>query len=99
MRRRPSHIDQTMEQAREALTHCTVTPSARMPPAAPVDVWVAASGLQKGIRRGDAQAALACAMTLLLHDPDRLWRRLSGIAIEDIGIAGLTTATQVIAVS
>lgn len=62
----------------------------------PVSVWVAASLLQKAIRRGRTDLAAAAAATLLVNDPDRLWRRLGGIAFEDVGLAdpcvvGLTT--------
>jgi hypothetical protein len=63
----------------------------------PVSVWVAMSALQKAIRRGREDIALRAAATLLLDAPDRLWRRLGGIAFEDTGIAdidavGLVTA-------
>ncbi|MCA3647040.1 MAG: hypothetical protein IOC54_10665 [Methylobacterium sp.] len=53
----------------------------------PVSVWVAASALQKAIRRGHADIAIAAAATLAVNDPDRVWRRLGGIAFEDIGLA------------
>jgi len=43
--------------------------------------------LQKAIRRGRTDLALAAADTLLRAAPDRLWRRLSIIAVEDVGIA------------
>lgn len=50
---------------------------------------VAAALLQKSIRRGRADLALAAADTLLRAAPDRLWRRLSIIAVEDIGLGDL----------
>ena len=53
----------------------------------PVSVWVAASLLQKAIRRGRSDLAIAAAATLAVNDPDRLWRRLGGIAFEDVGLA------------
>ena len=53
----------------------------------PISVWVAASLLQKAIRRGRSDLAIAAAATLAVNDPDRLWRRLGGIAFEDIGLA------------
>jgi len=53
----------------------------------PVSVWVAASLLQKAIRRSRADLAIAAAATLAVNDPDRLWRRIGGIAFEDIGLA------------
>ncbi|OWK18712.1 hypothetical protein AJ88_00890 [Mesorhizobium amorphae CCBAU 01583] len=47
------------------------------------------SAMQKGIRRGDTALALGAAATLMKSDPAKLWRRLSGIAFEDIGLADL----------
>lgn len=52
----------------------------------PVSVWIAASALQKAIRRGRADLAIAAAATLAVNDPDRLWRRIGGIAFEDVGL-------------
>jgi hypothetical protein len=52
----------------------------------PVSPWVAMSLLQKAVRRGRADLAISAAATLLVNDPDRLWRRLGGIAFEDIGL-------------
>jgi hypothetical protein len=53
--------------------------------------WIAMSILQKGIRRGRTDLALQAAATLLTDAPDKLWRRLGGIAFEDIGVADLDT--------
>jgi hypothetical protein len=47
--------------------------------------------LQKAIRRGETAWALSAASTLLVNDPDRLWRRLGCIAFEDIGLADIAT--------
>jgi hypothetical protein len=91
--------NQMLAQATEALAQCLPRRADQLPAAAPVDPWVAASGLQKGIRRGDAAVALACAATLLHARPDRLWRRLVVIAIEDVGIADLELARQIVAIS
>jgi replication-associated recombination protein RarA len=52
----------------------------------PCDRWLAASALQKAIRRGDAPTAQRAARTLYRHDPRSAWRRLLVIAYEDIGI-------------
>jgi hypothetical protein len=57
----------------------------------PVSVWIAASLLQKAIRRGRADLAISAAATLAVNDPERLWRRLGGIVFEDIGFADLCT--------
>ena len=59
------------------------------PPLAPLPttVWIAASVMQKAIRRGEAAWALSAAATLLIENPDKLWRRLACIAVEDVGPA------------
>jgi len=43
--------------------------------------------LQKSIRRGACGRALQAASTLLNVEPQKLWRRLVGIAFEDVGLA------------
>jgi hypothetical protein len=53
----------------------------------PVSIWIAASVMQKAIRRGEAAWALSAAATLLIENPDKLWRRLACIAVEDVGLA------------
>jgi MgsA AAA+ ATPase C terminal len=55
----------------------------------PCDRWLAASALQKAIRRGDALTAERAARTLYRYDPRSAWRRLLVIAYEDIGIGAL----------
>lgn len=45
--------------------------------------------LQKSLRRGHADLALAVADMLTREAPDRLWRRLAVIAIEDVGLGDL----------
>jgi hypothetical protein len=71
----------------------------QVPPCEPLQVspWVAMSGLQKGIRRGEEHLALRAAATLLHVSPDRLWRRCGCIAFEDIGVADLDTVVIVMA--
>ena len=64
-----------------------------------VSPWLAASLLQKAIRRGETDWALAAADNLLQRDPDRLWRRLLIIAFEDVGIANLDLIARVTAAS
>jgi hypothetical protein len=61
------------------------------------DVHLASSCLQKALRRGDDRFALAAAVTLLRHDPERLWRRLSVCAFEDFGLANLELTARVVA--
>jgi hypothetical protein len=55
----------------------------------PCDRWLAASALQKAIRRGEALTAQRAARTLYRHDPLSAWRRLLVIAYEDIRIGAL----------
>jgi hypothetical protein len=62
------------------------------------DRWVAASLLQKAIRRGETQLALAAAFTLHQFDRSRTWRRLLVIAFEDIGAADSEAITETAAI-
>lgn len=62
-----------------------------------VSKWVAASVVQKGIRRGNVDLALRAAATLLKSDPAKLWRRLAGIVFEDVGLASVDTIRLVMA--
>ncbi|RNJ42377.1 hypothetical protein B5V01_08235 [Mesorhizobium erdmanii] len=55
------------------------------------------SALQKAIRRGEADLATRAAATLLRADPAKLWRRLAGIVVEDIGLADLECVKLVMA--
>jgi hypothetical protein len=50
-----------------------------------ISPWLAASLLQKAIRRGELEWALLAAGTLLSIDPRRFWRRCAVIAAEDVG--------------
>lgn len=51
------------------------------------DRWVLASNLQKSIRRGLAQSAVATATRLLEVDSRYFWRRIVVVAYEDVGLA------------
>jgi hypothetical protein len=64
-----------------------------LPP--PMSPWMAASLLQKAIRRGDVQRTQLAVSSLLASDPARFWRRLAIIAFEDIGLANLPLVGQV----
>lgn len=50
------------------------------------DRWIAASALQKAIRRADVSVAKRALASLYRHDPRSAWRRLIVIACEDVGI-------------
>jgi hypothetical protein len=63
----------------------------------PISPWLAMSMLQKALRRGRADLALNAAATLLRDAPDRLWRRLGGIAFEDVGLGSLPTVGLTVA--
>jgi len=62
-----------------------------------VSPWIVMSLMQKAIRRGEEQLALRAAATLLHVSPERLWRRCSCIAFEDVGVADLGTVAIVTA--
>lgn len=49
------------------------------------DKWLAASAMQKAIRRGDFEIALEASGALFALDRGMLWRRLACTAIEDVG--------------
>lgn len=66
-----------------------VTEAMAMPipevPNLPIDPHIAASLLQKSIRRGRTDLALKAGRRLFDVQPARLWRRLSVILFEDVG--------------
>jgi hypothetical protein len=64
----------------------------------PTTVWIAASVMQKAIRRGEVAWALPAAATLLIENPDKLWRRLACIAAEDVGLADICAVGGMVAV-
>lgn len=74
--------------------------SAPTPPAVEMqgnegDKYRVASCLQKAIRRGDGDMAARCAVALHLIDQTYLWRRLSVIVMEDVGVCGLRLSVVV----
>jgi hypothetical protein len=78
---------------------CRIAKRGSAPPIAPLNAspWVAMSLLQKATRRAREDLALRAGATLFLNDPDKLWRRLGGIAFEDIGLADIDTVALVTA--
>lgn len=54
-----------------------------------ISPWLAVALLQKAIRRGETGWALGAAQWLLASAPERLWRRLAVIAVEDVGLGDL----------
>ena len=69
------------------------------PPAQPLDItpWIGMSLLQKSIRRGREDLALRAGASLSRDAPDKLWRRLGVVAVEDVGVADIETARIVVA--
>lgn len=61
----------------------------------PLDPWVASSLLQKAIRRGESEYALWAGSTLHRQRGNAIWRRLTLIAFEDIGIGDLDLVVEV----
>jgi hypothetical protein len=54
-----------------------------------IPIFSALALLQKSVRRNEAAFALSAAATLLDQSPDRLFRRLAAISVEDTGHANL----------
>ncbi len=78
---------------------CSIAKRDGIPHIAPIDAspWVGMSLLQKAIRRGREGLASHAGATLFLNDPEKLWRRIGGIAFEDIGLADIDTVGLVTA--
>src|SRR5690348_14807903 len=55
----------------------------------PCDRWVARSCFQKAIRRGDGSLAVRALANLFLHNPSAIWRHLTIVALEDVGVSDL----------
>lgn len=52
-----------------------------------LDPWAASSLLHKAIRRGEVELAQRAAASLIQYRGQAIWRRLTNIGFEDIGIA------------
>ncbi|MBL4602200.1 MAG: hypothetical protein JKY84_05615 [Emcibacteraceae bacterium] len=59
------------------------------------DKWIAASAMQKGVRRGEVNLVLRALNTLWMIDPRYVRRRLATIAFEDVGLG----APEIVAVT
>jgi hypothetical protein len=73
-----------------------------LPPASiptTISPGLAVALLQKSVRRGRIDLALAAANTLLQTAEDRLWRRLAVIAMEDVGLGDLNAVYTTIVAS
>ena len=60
----------------------------------PCSEWFAMSALQKSIRRNEPEIGLRAAATLFNAAPDRVWRRITIAAFEDVGVADFETLSQ-----
>jgi hypothetical protein len=63
------------------------------------DPYLLSSTMQKAIRRGDTAIARRAGHQLYTLDRARLWRRLAVVALEDIGIADVTVAAELVGIA
>ena len=63
----------------------------------PCDRYIARSCLQKAIRRSEVQLAQRALANLFEHDPASVWRHITIICIEDVGVANVDLLAQIIA--
>src|SRR5580692_8157195 len=61
------------------------------------DRWTASSALQKAIRRGEIEMAQSAALALFGDDRAGAWRRMIGIAYEDIGVGDIDALIETVA--
>jgi hypothetical protein len=61
----------------------------------PLDAYTASSMLQKTIRRGECKLAQEAALTLMRLRGRMIWRRLTHIAYEDVGIGDIGVCLEV----
>lgn len=62
----------------------------------PCDRWIARSALQKAIRRGETALAQRALANLFVHDHRAIWRHLSIIAVEDVGVANVDLLAKIV---
>ncbi len=61
--------------------------------------WIAASALQKSIRRGNVSMAYKAGLSMMQINPASVWNRLRVIACEDIGIGDMRAVYETLYVS
>lgn len=61
--------------------------------------WIAASALQKSIRRGNVSMAYKAGLSMMQINPASVWNRLRVIACEDIGIGDMRAVYESLYVS
>ena len=62
----------------------------------PCDRWLARSLIHKAIRRGEVALASRALATLLREHPAGIWRALTIIAMEDVGVSGMGPFTTTV---
>lgn len=60
------------------------------------DRWLARSLIHKAIRRGEVQLAWRALATLLREHPAGIWRALTIIAMEDVGVSCMESFTTIV---
>jgi hypothetical protein len=85
--------DSVLDRIADVRTEC------EMPALLRCDRWVAASLLQKSIRRSETRLALRAAWSLSAHDRSYTWRRLLIIAFEDVGAADPGAVIETVAIA
>lgn len=90
--------DQSDHLAMKLMTAMQEVEIPPLPEPLPISPWLASALLQKALRRGAFEFSARAASTLLAVEPARLWRRLAGISIEDIGLGDLA-AVELVAAS
>lgn len=85
------------ERARDQLAYQLSAAPACIQDPLPCDRWIARSVLQKAIRRGEAELALRALANLYQHDSYAVWRHLTIICLEDIGIGNIDLLAQIVA--
>lgn len=64
-----------------------------------VDPSLLSSAWQKAIRRGDTALAQRAMATLHAAQPDYVWRRMRGIALEEVSVGDLELVAQILAIA
>lgn len=81
-----------IDLAEEIALHPTAKPDPL-----PCDRWLARSAMQKSCRRGDVEIAQRALATLFVHDRSAVWRHLTTIALEDVGVANVDVIARIVA--
>ena len=84
-------------EAKQRLTREINSNSALAEKPIATDPWVVSSLLQKSIRRSELEIAQCAAFTFFKLRGSAIWRRLTVIAFEDIGIGRVDALTMIVA--